>query len=1060
MIGDKKESGVRFLYEMLRGFEGGAAARVCFASNNIGPLVRNGVATANTSLAKLLAAHGHDVTMLFTGKPPEDKSESEKVVSDYASLGIRFVILPWGDASGPLHHNRAFEVCKWLIEENVRHPFDVIHFTECQGHGYYALHAKRAGEAFQSTTLAVTPHGSLRWCHEGNSRFVHNFDEVATETIERASLAMADVVLAPSRHMVDWIQSRGWSLPAETYIQQYVLPIAQQAERNHGALQEIVFFGRLEIRKGIHHFIDAITRLDATLPETVEVTFLGEHSIVDAQSSTDYITERAGRWRRKWWILDDLGHAAALEYLNGSGRLAVVASVHDNLPNTILECLALKIPFVASRAGGIPEMILQDDLDSCTYASDGDPAHNLAALITEVVSRPALAVPRFAIEPERTYAAWLAWHSEQAVKARQERQVVALASSWGQPSSHVTMLVAAPTLHEAEQFLEALPAESGSLCQEILVFTDTSEEFADQQDLPCGAKYVASGVSESLQYLRSMEAERSVGAPLLFIESGCRPSADVFGALGNWMKSSPCGVFALPLTDWDGSRIFLPVEASAESALFGLGPGPVFATCSAAFYNLPLPYESISSLLALWHQMGLDIAKEQQLSILTQLSIGTFSFDDIAALPTTVPSSKRLKLLDRLNQTHFELVLSWAQNSAKLQEEYLKNRDRANRLRVELNRAKERIASLRSKLEEGRRHGLVSRMKRSLLKRMRPGKPANESNLPINQEVAPQDQQLLRVPPPSDPRICSLVAHMLQMAPRVRMADSEIDQHWWSSHYGALFVAARYCGLSELPSPSVGFWQHGVHMPWNLDNPKLIAASALPSERCFVARQDEKAALLKHGYQHVEAIGLPIVYLPHREVARLPDSLLIMPAHTLPPMRLNPKATKDYVNAIAKHVRAFKTAVVCLHRSCVEQGFWVGEFRDAGFDIIVGADHYDRNALERVRLMLASFETMTTNVIGSHLFYANYLGTKVSLFLEDKIHDEASYRQVDFYKKNPDAYDQASRRLEERADAPWLDRFRVPPSEAVCDLEFGEHFVGLANKKSHHQLAHLFGWEK
>jgi glycosyltransferase involved in cell wall biosynthesis len=54
-----------------------------------------------------------------------------------------------------------------------------------------------------------------------------------------------------------------------------------------------------------------------------------------------------------FWVKDQAG---AIEYLRGDGRLAVISSLADNFPNTVLECVGVGVPFLASDVGGIPEI--------------------------------------------------------------------------------------------------------------------------------------------------------------------------------------------------------------------------------------------------------------------------------------------------------------------------------------------------------------------------------------------------------------------------------------------------------------------------------------------------------------------------------------------------------------------------------------------------------------------------------------------------------------------------------------------------------------------------------
>ena len=86
--------------------------------------------------------------------------------------------------------------------------------------------------------------------------------------MERQCVALADVVLSPSQYMLRWMQSRGWALPAECYVQQniaspelktFARQTIQGGVEQHAS--ELVFFGKLEERKGIGLFCDALDLL-------------------------------------------------------------------------------------------------------------------------------------------------------------------------------------------------------------------------------------------------------------------------------------------------------------------------------------------------------------------------------------------------------------------------------------------------------------------------------------------------------------------------------------------------------------------------------------------------------------------------------------------------------------------------------------------------------------------------------------------------------------------------------------------------------------------------------
>jgi hypothetical protein len=75
--------------------------------------------------------------------------------------GLKLIPLPMA------HHPRihaawassvSYHAYVWLKEH--QHEFDIVHFPECQGLGFYSLLAKRQGLAFGDTIFVISPHFS------------------------------------------------------------------------------------------------------------------------------------------------------------------------------------------------------------------------------------------------------------------------------------------------------------------------------------------------------------------------------------------------------------------------------------------------------------------------------------------------------------------------------------------------------------------------------------------------------------------------------------------------------------------------------------------------------------------------------------------------------------------------------------------------------------------------------------------------------------------------------------------------------------------------------------
>lgn len=297
----------------------------------------------------------------------------------------------------------------------------------------------------------------------------------------------------------------------------------------------------------------------------------------------------------------------------------------------------------------------------------------------------------------------------------------------------------------------------------------------------------------------------------------------------------------------------------------------------------------------------------------------------------------------------------------------------------------------------------------------------------------------------------------------IDLPEVDIFQPRHSSYYGAFGVAARYCGLRYAPDLIRGFWQHGwVPNHWQVD-PAMLALEVdvhkRKSDYYWVAREDQEAYLRNSGCENVRAIGLPIVYLGHEQTPRKPQSLLVMPAHSLDYTKHDWKF-EEYAQSIAEIRHDFADVLVCVHPSCWKNGYWVDAFRKRGFDLVQGASLFDRNALRRVRRLLSSFEYVTTNSLGSHVAYAAYLGAKVSIF-----GPYAEYKAEDFetdplYNQYPYLVEPTIEVCSENAVRRHYDDMFCHPAEARMCVEWGRRQVGDDNKVTPAELRSAFRWRK
>jgi glycosyltransferase involved in cell wall biosynthesis/predicted O-methyltransferase YrrM len=334
----------------------------------MGPFPNGGVGTACYWEARALAEAGFEVTVLYTGttdrETPEHWERTYRHVRafTYVDLGA------WAAASGdaaivhraqhPCAEARTSELVLRFLRSR---RFDLLLFQEFLGHGARTLQARRSGDALAEVPTAVTLHSCRQWIYQGMQRVQVSADDVAVDFLERESARLADFLIAPSRHMAAWAAEE-WRLPAPATVIPYCYETghASAGRVTHaGPFEHLVFFGRLETRKGLQFLCRALAGSDAARGPVKKVTFLGKRSTVEGHPSEAFIRATlAGVRGLEIEIVDTLGSLEALTWLRHQSRTLVVSpSLVDNLPYALIELFTRRIPFVSTRVGGIPEIV-------------------------------------------------------------------------------------------------------------------------------------------------------------------------------------------------------------------------------------------------------------------------------------------------------------------------------------------------------------------------------------------------------------------------------------------------------------------------------------------------------------------------------------------------------------------------------------------------------------------------------------------------------------------------------------------------------------------------------
>jgi glycosyltransferase involved in cell wall biosynthesis len=193
-----------------------------------------------------------------------------------------------------------------------------------------------------------------------------------------------DVLISPSRYLAQTYQAAGIGhdrfrvIPNGISVGKFD---AHRRDPGRGVLR-LSFIGYLGSHKGVHLLIDAMTSIPAVVPVQLDIFGEGDQRFV--------MEERIRMLGQGDRILlrgkisnEDIPHV-----LQQTDVLLLPSVWPENQPVSITEAMASRIPVIASRVGGVPELV-RDGVTG--YLFDVGNARQLADRILEFVRQPDLA---------------------------------------------------------------------------------------------------------------------------------------------------------------------------------------------------------------------------------------------------------------------------------------------------------------------------------------------------------------------------------------------------------------------------------------------------------------------------------------------------------------------------------------------------------------------------------------------------------------------------------------------------------------------------------------------
>lgn len=222
----------------------------------------------------------------------------------------------------------------------------------------------------------------------------------------RRHLLQADLVIAPSRFLRQRFIAHGVSPEKIIGLPHgLALDLFKGFQKRPAERLRIGFIGSIIVHKGVHLLIEAFRRLQS---HEAELLIYGEMAV--SPEYTRQLQEKAAGHPIRF--MGGFHNDEIAEILGGLDVLVVPSIWPENAPLTILEALAVRVPVIASRVGGIPELV-HDGSNGLLFEVGS--VDSLTSVLRRVAAEPDLierlresdtearSIQRHATEMERLY---------------------------------------------------------------------------------------------------------------------------------------------------------------------------------------------------------------------------------------------------------------------------------------------------------------------------------------------------------------------------------------------------------------------------------------------------------------------------------------------------------------------------------------------------------------------------------------------------------------------------------------------------------------------------------
>jgi len=345
--------------------------------------VFGGIGTYAGQQAKLLAENGWQVEVFSSTAGPDTRVQgiNDLITVHRISADNRAVF-----------RNRVHLIVKKI---HLYNPFDLIESPEFGAEGFFI---KKSLPDIPLVVKCHTPHFLINRIEQSQKRGLGYLKGVINTPRffpildkEYRLAKMANAITAPSVSLANIIADY-WNFgPGQVKVVPYPYhPSPELLQIPIGNnWNTITYLGRLEVRKGVHLLAEVIPVVVQMFPDIL-FRFVGKTgpSLNPEISMRDYLEAKLQKYSRNIEFIDGVPPDLIPQYL-GKTDICVFNSLWENFPNVCLEAMSAGRAIVASRQGGMEDMLADISPESLVDPTD---LNAIAEKIINFLSHPLLRI--------------------------------------------------------------------------------------------------------------------------------------------------------------------------------------------------------------------------------------------------------------------------------------------------------------------------------------------------------------------------------------------------------------------------------------------------------------------------------------------------------------------------------------------------------------------------------------------------------------------------------------------------------------------------------------------